>query len=79
MTSAGRRNTPAQDFLGSLVFLAISAALVRFGFQGSPDECGGEKTPSGDTCVSSANGKQTEGDAVLNYGFDSLFTHQGIQ
>ncbi|MFD7027251.1 hypothetical protein ACFWAR_04345 [Streptomyces sp. NPDC059917] len=64
MTSAGRRNTPAQDFLGSLAFLALGAALVRW---------------SGDTCVSSANDRQFEGGALLNDGSDGLFTHQGIQ
>ncbi|MFE4861495.1 hypothetical protein [Streptomyces sp. NPDC056670] len=54
-----RKNTPAQDLFASLVFLAIGVALVWFGFQGSSDECGGEKMSSGDTCVSYANGEQT--------------------
>ncbi|MFJ4776402.1 hypothetical protein [Streptomyces sp. NPDC088762] len=57
--ASGRRNTPAQDLLASLFFLAFGAALVWLGFQGSSDECGGKKMSAGDTCVSYSNGKQT--------------------
>ncbi|MFJ3175942.1 hypothetical protein ACIPJK_34935 [Streptomyces roseus] len=57
--ASGRENTPAQDLLASLVFLAIGAALIWGGFQGSSDECGGKKMSEGDTCVTYSNGKQT--------------------
>ncbi|MFE2878453.1 hypothetical protein ACFXG6_30505 [Streptomyces roseus] len=57
--ASGRENTPAQDLLASLFFLAIGAAIVWVGFQVSSDECGGEKMSAGDTCVSYSNGKQT--------------------
>ncbi|MFI0977664.1 hypothetical protein ACH4SP_11640 [Streptomyces sp. NPDC021093] len=60
MTSA-RQNTPGQDLLAGLFFLALGAAIVFVGFQikGSPADCGGEKMSADDTCVSYSGGDQT--------------------
>ncbi|MFD7629630.1 hypothetical protein ACFV7Q_26995 [Streptomyces sp. NPDC059851] len=61
MTSAARQNTPGQDLLASLFFLALGAAIVFVGFQvkGSSANCGGETMSAGDTCVSYSGGHQT--------------------
>ncbi|MEU9234451.1 hypothetical protein [Streptomyces subrutilus] len=60
MTSA-RENTPLQNFLGSLFFLAVGAAILFVGFKinSSPADCGGETMSAGDTCVSYSGSHQT--------------------
>ncbi|MFD7027300.1 hypothetical protein ACFWAR_04605 [Streptomyces sp. NPDC059917] len=59
MASTRGENTPAQNLLASLFFLALGAAIIWVGFQGSSDDCGGEKMSAGDTCVSYSNGSRT--------------------
>ncbi|WP_158717956.1 hypothetical protein [Streptomyces sp. NRRL F-2664] len=59
--SSARENTPAQNLLASLFFLAVGAAILFVGFKinNSPADCGGETMSAGDTCVSYSGSHQT--------------------